>query len=211
MTNLGRLLGIAVVLSLITLTAPAQEMPAKEGTPAEAPAAPPREQSSVTRHTVTVGGRAIDYTATAGTLLLKEEEGKPRASIFYIAYTRDDQSDAARRPVTFSFNGGPGPSSVWLHLGVLGPRRVVMGDAGGLIPPPYHVTQHEQTLLAVSDLVFIDPVSTGYSRAIPEEKAKEFHGIEPDVESVGEFIRLWVTRNERWGSPKFLIGESYGT
>ena len=114
-------------------------------------------------------------------------------------------------PLTFSFNGGPGSSSVWLHLGLLGPKRVKVDEQGNPYPPPYKLVENEYTLLDKTDLVFIDPVSTGYSRAVPGEKAEEFHNIKKDVEAVGEFIRLWTTRNRRWASPKFLIGESYGT
>jgi carboxypeptidase C (cathepsin A) len=135
--------------------------------------------------------------------------------VFVSAYTVDPEpggpGDPRRRPVTFAFNGGPGSSSVWLHLGLLGPRRVLMGDAGELRPPPYGLADNPQTLLAHSDLVFIDPVSTGYSRPTKGEKAKEFHGYTGDLESVGEVIRLWTSRNGRWMSPKYLCGESYGT
>jgi len=169
----------------------------------------------VTHHTIVLDGKEMQYTVTAGTLLLKEEDQekgeKPKASIFYIAYTLDGVSDPSLRPLTFSFNGGPGSSSVWLHLGLLGPRRVLMGDQGALLPPPYRLEDNPYTLLDKTDLVFIDPVSTGYSRAVPGEKADEFHDIKKDVESVSEFIRLYATRNMRWASPKFLIGESYGT
>jgi carboxypeptidase C (cathepsin A) len=187
-----------------------------EPKPAERPA--PQDQLSVTQHSVRIGGAEVRYTATCGTVVLKEEtekdgasEGeKPKASVFFVAYTRDDV-EGPGRPLTFSFNGGPGSSSVWLHLGLLGPRRVVMGDAGSLTPPPYGLTDNEHSLLDVSDLVFIDPVSTGYSRVVPGEKAKEYHGFQKDIESVGDFIRLYTSRNARWSSPKFLIGESYGT
>ena len=120
-------------------------------------------------------------------------------------------SDSSKRPITFTFNGGPGSASVWLHLGAFGPRRVEMGDAGALLPPPYKLVDNESSLLDVTDLVFIDPVSTGYSRAVPGEAPKQFHGIQEDVQSVGDFIRLYATRNKRWTSPKFLAGESYGT
>lgn len=180
----------------------------------------PRDEVSVTRHRVTVGGRELAYTVTAGTLVLSEEahakegesEGlRPRARVFFIAYALDDQPDPRTRPVTFSFNGGPGSSSVWLHLGLLGPRRVVMGDVGALTGPPYDLTDNEFTLLTHSDLVFIDPVSTGYSRVTDGEKPGTFHGFGKDIESVGDFIRLWTSRAGRWLSPKFLIGESYGT
>jgi carboxypeptidase C (cathepsin A) len=175
------------------------------------------------KHTIVLGGQEIAYTVTTGTIVLKEEsqksgeqagesEGeKPKAAVFFIAYTRDDMPDKTVRPLTFSFNGGPGSSSVWLHLGVLGPRRVAMGDVGSLLPPPYKLVDNEYTLLEASDLVFIDPVSTGFSRPVPGEKAKEFHGFKRDIASVGDFIRLFTSRYQRWTSPKFLIGESYGT
>jgi carboxypeptidase C (cathepsin A) len=172
---------------------------------------PPEEKSVPSKHSLKIGGQEIKYTATAGTILLKLEDGTPKASIFYVAYTKDDVSDAGQRPITFSFNGGPGSSSVWLHLGAFGPRRVQMGDAGALLPPPYKLVDNDASLLDITDLVFIDPVSTGYSRAVPGEPAKQFHGIDEDVQSVAEFIRLYATRNKRWASPKFLAGESYGT
>ena len=171
----------------------------------------PEEKIVQTKHSVKIGGQEIKYTATAGTILLKLEDGTPKASIFYVAYTKDDVSDASQRTLTFSFNGGPGSSSVWLHLGLLGPRRVQMGDAGTLLPPPYKLVDNDVSLLDISDLVFIDPVSTGYSRAVPGEAPQQFHGVTPDVESVADFIRLYATRNKRWSSPKFLAGESYGT
>jgi carboxypeptidase C (cathepsin A) len=171
----------------------------------------PEEKIVTSKHAVRIGGQEIKYTATAGTILLKLEDGTPKASIFYMAYTKDDAGDVSQRPITFTFNGGPGSASVWLHLGAFGPRRVQMGDAGTLLPPPYKLVDNESSLLDVSDLVFIDPVSTGYSREVPGEPAKQFHGIEEDVQSVGEFIRLYATRNKRWSSPKFIAGESYGT
>ena len=172
----------------------------------------PKEELVTTQHTVTIDGQEIAYTVTVGTILLQDyDEQKPKASIFFVAYTRDDVDDAARRPITFSFNGGPGSSSVWLHLGVLGPRRVLMDPDGNPLPPPYRLVNNEYAILDKSDLVFIDPVSTGYSRAVPGENADQFHNFEKDIESVGEFIRVYTTRYHRWGSPKFLIGESYGT
>ena len=185
--------------------------------PAPAPEAPKIElQDEIveSEHSAVINGQTIAYTATAGRLVLKNEEGKARAAIFFIAYTRKDPgnlTDLSRRPLTISFNGGPGSSSVWLHLGLLGPRRVLSGDAGAPLPPPYRLADNEFSLLDQTDLVFIDPVSTGYSRPAPGEDAKQFHGVEQDVETVGEFIRLYVTRYKRWASPKFLIGESYGT
>ncbi len=189
----------------------------------------PQDKIVTTHHTLILEDRELRYTATAGTIVLKEEsekggEGKnefegdqPKAEIFFMAYTLDRDSTTPEtthrreRPITFSFNGGPGSSSVWLHLGLLGPRRVEMGDVGGLLPPPYQLVDNEHTLLEVTDLVFIDPVTTGYSRAVQGENPKQFHNFDRDISSVGDFIRLYATRYNRWFSPKFLIGESYGT
>lgn len=171
----------------------------------------PEEKLVESRHTVTIGGQHVAYKAVAGTILLRDEEDKATASIFYIAYTRDDVKDLGARPITFSFNGGPGSSSVWMHLGLLGPRRVRLAEDGGALPPPYRLVDNEYSVLDETDLVFIDPVSTGYSRAIPPKDANKFHGLREDAASVAEFIRLYVTRNKRWSSPKFVIGESYGT
>jgi carboxypeptidase C (cathepsin A) len=172
---------------------------------------PPEEKTSQTRHTIEIGGKPLKYTATAGTMLLRKEDGTPTASIFYIAYIKDDVTDPAHRPLTFAFNGGPGSSSVWLQMGALGPKRVMMDPQGNPLPPPYQLVDNEYSLLDVTDLVFIDPVSTGYSRAIPEKDAKNFHSLTGDMESVADFIRLYTTRHSRWTSPKFLAGESYGT
>lgn len=179
----------------------------------EAATTPPKleEKTSKTQHTIQLNGQPLSYTAVAGTLLLKKEDGSPTASIFYTAYTKDGVTDLAKRPVTFAFNGGPGSSSVWLHLGSLGPKRVVMEADGQPTPPPYRFADNPNTLLDQTDLVFIDPVSTGYSRAAVEAEAKTFHGFTGDINSVSEFIRLYTSRNERWASPKFLAGESYGT
>lgn len=169
------------------------------------------EKMVETSHTVRIGGEEIRYKASAGTIVLHDNEDKPTASIFYIAYTREGVSKLADRPITFSFNGGPGSSSVWMHLGMLGPRRVKLAEDGGALPPPYSLIDNEFSILDETDLVFVDPVSTGYSRAIPAKEANKFHGLHEDTASVGEFIRLYVTRHERWASPKFVIGESYGT
>lgn len=173
-----------------------------------------------TKHSIRIGGKTVKYSVTAGTMVLKEEsadrekeaEGeKPKAQIFFVAYTKDGVGDTAKRPLTFSFNGGPGSSSVWLHLGVLGPRRVLMTNDGELPKPPFQLKDNEYSILDETDLVFIDPMNTGYSRPVTGEKAKEWHGFKKDIESVGDFIRLYTTRYNRWLSPKFLIGESYGT
>jgi len=170
----------------------------------------PEEKLVESEHSVKIGGQDVKYKASAGTILLRDEDDKPTASIFYIAYTRLDVATSSR-PVTFSFNGGPGSSSVWMHLGLLGPRRVRLAEDGSALPPPYQLVDNEYSLLDKSDLVFIDPVSTGYSRAIPPKDANKFHGLHEDAASIAEFIRLYVTRNKRWSSPKLIIGESYGT
>ena len=164
-----------------------------------------------TKHKITLGGQELAYTASAGTMVLHDAEEKPTASIFYIAYARDSVDDLSARPVTFSFNGGPGSASVWMHLGLLGPRRVVLKEDGSALPPPYKLADNDFSILDETDLVFIDPVSTGYSRATKPEEARKFYGLREDAASVAEFIRLYVTRNKRWASPKFIIGESYGT
>lgn len=141
----------------------------------------------------------------------KKKQPKKLAKMFFIAYTREGGSASQKRPVTFSFNGGPGSSSVWLHMGALGPRRAVLTDRGEALPPPFRLEDNAYSWLDETDLVFIDPVSTGYSRSEPDQDPKKFHGYEEDIESVGEFIRLYTTKYKRWTSPKFIIGESYGT
>jgi carboxypeptidase C (cathepsin A) len=171
----------------------------------------PEEKSSRTQHSITLDGQKIPYTATAGTTLLKDEDGTVKATVFSIAYTRDGVKDPATRPVTFSFNGGPGAASVWVHMGAFGPKRVERDAEGMALKPPGRLVDNDLSILDVTDLVFIDPVDTGYSRTAPGQDAKQFHGVRQDIESVGELIRLWVTRNERWASPKFIAGESYGT
>lgn len=172
---------------------------------------PPKEESVSTIHTVNVNGVEISYKTTVGTQLLIDEKGNPKASIFYIAYTKEGVNNFNARPITYCFNGGPGSSSIWLHLGVLGPRRVEIDDLGKEAKQPYRLQDNPYSILDDTDLVFIDPVSTGYSRAVPGEDPKQFHGVDADVQSVAEFIRLFTTRNQRWESPKFLAGESYGT
>ena len=198
---------------------------ATDKTPAAEPTAKPvlADRLVVTEHKLVVGKKTLEYTATCGTVVLREEEvkdgtrqaDKPRASVFFIAYTLKGagkgQSKVEARPITFSFNGGPGSSSVWLHLGILGPQRVVTDEMGRPPPPPYGLVDNEHTLLTHSDLVFIDPVGTGHSRVADGEKAAEFHEYQRDLDAVGEFIRQHLTRHGRWGSPKYLIGESYGT
>ncbi len=171
-----------------------------------------------TSHSLKLMAGTLKYTATCGTVLINEDQekdgvfegAKPKAQMFFIAYTLQGVKDSATRPLLFSFNGGPGSSSVWLHLGIAGPKRVPC-DAMGNPSLPHRLVDNEHTLLAEADLVFIDPIGTGFSRMVEGEKTKEFHDYQRDVESVGEFIRLYLSQNNRWNSPKFLMGESYGT
>ncbi len=179
----------------------------------EQAAEPMAMEAVTTRASVTVDGEDLAYTATAGTLpVLDDETGEVRAEVFYIAYTLDDVDDDAERPITFAFNGGPGSSSVWLHMGALGPKRVVFANDKGDAPaPPYDVVENEYTWLKWTDLVFLDPVSTGFSRPAPGVDKKDFHGVEEDASSVGDVIQLYVSRHDRWDSAKWLCGESYGS
>jgi len=171
----------------------------------------PTAQSSVTQHRLSLGGKSIDYAATAGTLIVRDEDDKPIASIGYIAYTRRDGKSGAVRPITFAFNGGPGSSSLWLHMGVLGPKRVQVSDPTPTPPAPYRTVDNEFSLLDVSDVVMIDPVGTGISHAVCDHKDDEFWGVDPDIDSLSRFIAQYVSDNNRWTSPKYLLGESYGT
>jgi carboxypeptidase C (cathepsin A) len=163
-----------------------------------------------THHQITVDGKVLKYTATAGRLPIKRGDGRIEAEMFYVAYTLDSQ-DAARRPLTFAFNGGPGSASIWLHMGALGPKRVVLQPDGFMPAAPYHMEDNSYTLLDKSDLVLIDAIGTGFSRAADSELFKKFWGVKGDIEAFSEFIRLYITRNERWSSPLFILGESYGT
>ncbi len=164
----------------------------------------------VSHHQITMDGKLLKYTATAGRLPLKRGDGKIEAEMFFVAYTLDGQ-DAEKRPLTFAFNGGPGSATIWLHMGALGPRRAGLMPDGLLPPAPYRVIDNPHTLLDKSDVVLIDAMSTGFSRAANAELAKKFLGVKGDIDAFSEFIRLYLTRYERWGSPLFLFGESYGT
>ncbi|MGH8396785.1 MAG: S10 family peptidase [Gammaproteobacteria bacterium] len=169
-----------------------------------------KEQKSVSHGSVTVDGQTIKYTATAGTIILKNDKGDPTASMFYIAYTKDG-AKADKRPLTFAYNGGPGGSSVLVNLGGFGPMRVQTTDAAPTPPPPYSLQSNPYSLLDKTDLVFIDAVGTGFSKTLGKATGKDFWGVDPDVKSFGEFIENYVTENNRWNSPKFVLGESYGT
>ena len=164
----------------------------------------------VTHHQITLDGKALKYTATTGRLPIKRGDGKIEAEMFFVAYTLDGQ-EAEKRPLTFAFNGGPGSATIWLHMGALGPRRAGLRPDGLLPPAPYHIADNPNTLLDKSDLVLVDAISTGFSRAANAELSKKFLGVKGDIDAFSEFIRLYLTRYERWSSPLFLFGESYGT
>jgi carboxypeptidase C (cathepsin A) len=201
---------ISPLLFLTSALSHAQEKPAndeKNPPVVEEKAVEPIQKKA----SVKIDGKEIAYVSTVGKMILKNKKGEPRASIFYTSYTRENTADVSKRPVMFAFNGGPGSSAVWLHLGILGPRILDLpGDGTQPVTPPARLIDNDQSILDVCDLVFIDPVTTGYSRAAGKVDEKEFHGIKEDIESVGDFIRMWITHNQRWSSPKYLCGESYG-
>jgi carboxypeptidase C (cathepsin A) len=165
----------------------------------------------VSEHEITIKGKKLKYFVTAGMMPYHNDKGEHEANFYYTAYTVGSAQGNPERPLTFCFNGGPGSASVWLHLGGLGPKRVVLEEEGWMPAPPYHLVDNEYTWLDKSDLVFIDPVGTGYSRATKEELTAKFHGVKGDIESVAEIIRLYLVKNGRWTSPIYLSGESYGT
>lgn len=167
--------------------------------------------SYVSKHSIKIDNKQINYTATVGTLILKNEKDEPIATFGYTAYIKDGETDMSARPIVFSYNGGPGSSSMWLHMGVMGPRRVVVNDPSDNGPAPYKVEDNNYSLLDVADVVMMDPIGTGLSRGIGKSKNSDFWGVDPDIRSVSQFIRNYITENERWNSPKFLLGESYGT
>lgn len=174
--------------------------------PAAKPSEPP---PAVRKHSIALNGKTLNYTATTGRLPIANDQGDVEAHMFFVAYTLDNPP--AKRPLLFAFNGGPGSASVWLHMGVIGPKIVRMRDDGSYPPPPFTLSDNPHSFLPFADLVFIDPVGTGYSRAVKPELGKKFFGVQGDIQSVGEFIRLWLTRYQRWSSPLYLAGESYGT
>jgi carboxypeptidase C (cathepsin A) len=183
--------------------------------PAEEPAKPPKDEPEtppvVTEHEVKVRGKSLKYFVTTGMMPIKNAKGETEVNLFFMAYTKDTAEGDPKRPLMFSFNGGPGSSSVWLHLGALGPRRVRMEEEGWMPAPPFELVDNDDSWLDSTDLVFIDPVETGFSRATTDELTKQFKEVKRDIESIGEFIRLYLTRYKRWSSATYLVGESYGT
>lgn len=209
-------LAIAILLIMLSFPVLAEKQDpqaaAKSGDKSEASSKEAtKEESSTTEHTVKVGAQTVPYKATAGSILLKNEKEEPSGLIYFTAYARSDVKDMSRRPLAFVYNGGPGSSSIWLHMGAFGPRRVGSVDVGGSTTPPFQILDNSESLIDVCDLVFIDPVGTGFSHAVGDTKDKEFWGVDEDVKSLAQFIQIYVNRNSRWNSPKFLIGESYGT
>ncbi|WP_417496821.1 S10 family peptidase [Maricaulis sp.] len=194
---------LAAALSLACLSAPVLA--------ADDAANTPEARSYETRGQVTVNGQRVRYTATAGETYLRDADGNPTASIFSTAYIADGTTDPRTRPVAFVFNGGPGSASLWLHMGVFGPQRLVLPDVQDDGAAPYDIVENTYSILDVADLVFVDPVGTGWSRPLGEHEGSEFWGVDEDAESLAAFMRMWLSEHQRWNSPKFLLGESYGT
>ncbi|MCO5225014.1 MAG: hypothetical protein M9953_06730 [Thermomicrobiales bacterium] len=165
----------------------------------------------VKQHSITANGEKLDYTSTTGLMPIFNDKGELRAKLFYVAYTKDGVEDSTKRPLTIVYNGGPGSSTIWLHMGGLAPKRVVMENDGNMPKPPFHLVDNEYTWLTDTDLVFVDPVDTGFSRAVSDDEAEAIKGVDGDIACVSEFIRMYLVRNARWGSPLYLSGESYGT
>lgn len=213
---------IALMMSASAITLLAQSRPSSQyGPSAAAPGGiepvaalehkdqPPVEKPVVTHHSITLHGQTLHYTATAGRMPIKTSEGVVDAEMFYVAYTLDGATE--KRPLTFAFNGGPGSATIWLHMGAFGPRRVKMQPNGFMPPPPFQSEDNPDTWLDKTDLVFIDAIGTGYSRALTAEAGKKYWGLLGDLDAFGEFIRLYLQQNSRWQSPLYLAGESYGT
>ncbi|MFT5882618.1 MAG: carboxypeptidase C (cathepsin A) [Crocinitomicaceae bacterium] len=173
----------------------------------------PVQKESVSRDgSVTIAGAQVDYTVTTGELQLKNDKGEDQATIFHVSYVKKGVKDVSSRPVLFAFNGGPGSSAVWLHLGALGPKIIpTSADGTKALAPPITVVENPQSILDVADLVFVDPVATGLSRPESKDKSKQFFGVQGDLDSMSDFIRRWITQHKRWSSPKFVLGESYGS
>jgi carboxypeptidase C (cathepsin A) len=216
-----RIARIVMIVAFVLFVLPvsrlaAQTPPANPGAPemkpAQSPPVPaPKEEFSVTDHTIRLGGQIIPYKATAGLTLLKNDAGEPTGLMYSVAYTRSDVKDLSRRPISFFYNGGPGSASLWLHMGAFGPRRPVTTDGAFTPPAPYELVDNTESLLDKTDMVFIDAMGTGFSRPAGRGQIKDFTGIDEDAQAFGQFILTYVNRNDRWNSPKFLMGESYGT
>jgi carboxypeptidase C (cathepsin A) len=207
---LNVLVAVLILFQVVAAGPALAQRPTPGGTPAAEAPAPPPPAPSVTDHSIQLGGATLDYTATAGFEQIRDDNGQAQANMFYVAYTKKGELDPAKRPVTFVFNGGPGSAAIWLHLGAVGPKRVLLADDGMPLSPPPQWVDNESTWLDVTDLVCIDPVGTGFSQAAPGVDANKFYEVRQDARSIAEFIRLYVTANHRWLSPKLIAGESYG-
>jgi carboxypeptidase C (cathepsin A) len=203
-------LGVLAVLTLLAY-APVGARPQGPDSSATGPGGTPKEEWSVTDHTIRLGGQVIPYKASAGTTLLTNDAGEPTGLLYSVAYTRSDVRDLATRPVAFLYNGGPGSASMWLHMGAFGPRRAATVNGEFTPPAPYRLVDNTESLLDKTDLVFIDAMGTGYSRAAGKAQERDFYGVDEDADAFARFITTYLSRNDRWNSPKFLIGESYGT
>ena len=209
--------GLAFLFCVVLAGRAAAQAPEKDAKAPEAKsgekcdAAATKEESSVTDHTIRIGGQTIPYKATASTTLLKNDKGEGTGLIYSAAYTRSDVKDLSTRPLAFLYNGGPGSATMWLHMGAFGPRRAHTVDGSFTPPAPYKLVDNGESLLDKTDLVFIDAMGTGYSHAVCKAQDKDFFGIDEDAEAFAQFIVTYLSRNDRWNSPKFLIGESYGT
>ena len=201
-----RLPALIIILFALSPTFAAER---DDGKQSEIPKAAPEAKQYVTEHEARIGGRKIAYTVTAGTMLMKNSKDEPQALIGYTAYVAKD-TNKAERPVMFAYNGGPGSASIWLHMGILGPQRAVVTDAGFGNNGPYRRVNNEYSIIDETDLVLIDPVGTGFARAVGDAKGEDFWGVDQDIQSISEFIVQYLTENARWASPKYILGESYG-
>ena len=210
--NALRCMLIPILVLVAQTCSLAQERDARPQEGRTTPAAPPpKEEFFTTDHNIRIANEVIPYKATAGTTLLKDEKGEPTGLMYSVAYTRSDIKDPSTRPVSFFYNGGPGSATMWLHMGAFGPRRVSILDGQFTPPAPYKLVDNSESLIDKTDMVFIDAMGTGYSHAVGKAQDKDFYGIDEDVHAFAQFNNLYVNRNNRWNSPKFLIGESYGT
>jgi carboxypeptidase C (cathepsin A) len=202
---------IFVLMALVAGGAFAQDAPEKKDKKKNDRPILAEEKFVKTQHSVRIHGQEVRYTATPGQLVLRRPNGEPRGNQFFVAYTRDGITDMRSRPVIFCYNGGPGSATIWLHMGTLGPKRVQMAEEGFQPAPPFRLVENKHSLLDVTDIVAIDAMSTGFSRAVEGEDPKQFHGVQQDIEAFSDFIHLYITKFNRWTSPKYLLGESYGT
>ena len=199
---------LALFIFSCTLTTHAAE-PVTTSAPAKTEEKLPEAKVWISKHQLTIGGNKLNYTATAGTLLMKNDKDEPVALFGFTAYVKDG-ADSRSRPLMFAYNGGPGSSSAWLHLGILGPKRTELNDTSINSRGPFRSIDNEYSILDHADLVMIDPIGTGFSRTIGKGENKDFWGVDQDIKSVSNFIVRYVTQNGRWASPKFILGESYG-